>query len=196
MHRLTFAAMYRLGITPWDGHPLPAWLREQIEQPGGLLPGRALDVGCGTGDTSIYLAQHGWQVTGIDFVTRALDEARSKTSAAGVTVRYQRADVTRLAAYGVGGGFDLIADNGCLHGLNDNQRDAYVREIGAAAAPGARLLIMAFAARARRGPRGIDRAELETRFAHRWELIGSGEDADASTLADDPLYFYDLRRRL
>ena len=125
MHRLTFSAMYRLGLTPWDGHPLPAWLREQIEQPGGLLPGRALDVGCGTGDTSIYLAEHGWQVTGIDFVKRALDRARIKTSAAGVTVRYQQADVTRLAASGVGGGFDLIVDNGCLHGLNSHQRDAY-----------------------------------------------------------------------
>jgi SAM-dependent methyltransferase len=196
MNRLVFAVMYHLGITPWDGHSLPSWLRGQIEEPGGLVPGRALDVGCGTGDTSIYLARHGWQVTGIDFVKRALDRARAKTAAAGVSVRYQQADVTRLATYGVRAGFDLIVDNGCLHGLSADQRDAYVREIGSAAAAGARLLIMAFAERPRRGPKGIDRAEIETRFAAQWELVASGKDAAASNLPDDPLYFYDLRRRV
>jgi SAM-dependent methyltransferase len=194
MNRFVFAVMYRLGLTPWDGHPLPAWLRGQIEEPGGILPGRALDVGCGTGDTSIYLAQHGWTVTGVDFVKRALERARAKTRAAGVSVRYQQADVTQLSAAGVGGGFDLVVDNGCLHGLSAGQRDAYVREISAAAVPGGRLLIMAFAERARRGPDGIDRAEVERRFASGWELVASGKDAAASNRPDDPLYFYDLRR--
>jgi len=196
MNRFTFTLMYGLGLTPWDGHALPSWLRGQVEEPGGLTPGRALDVGCGSGDTSIYLAQHGWTVTGIDFVNRALERARSKTAAAGVSVRYQQADVTQLAASGIGGGFDLIVDNGCLHGLDGEQRDAYVREVGAAAAPGARLLIMAFAAQKRRGPPGIDRAELETRFAPGWELIAAGQDAAASNRPGDPLYFYDLRRRV
>jgi SAM-dependent methyltransferase len=194
MKRFVFAVMYRLGLTPWDGHPLPAWLRGQVEEPGGLIPGRALDVGCGTGDTSIYLAEHGWTVTGIDFVKGALERARGKTAAAGVSVRYQQADVTRLSATEVGSGFDLIVDNGCLHGLSAEQRDAYVREISTAAAPGARLLIMAFAARARRGPGGIDRAEVERRFASGWELVASGKDPAASNMPDDPLYFYDLRR--
>ncbi|MGH9144616.1 MAG: class I SAM-dependent methyltransferase [Vicinamibacterales bacterium] len=194
MNRFLFTAMYWIGLTPWDGHPLPAWLRGQIEDPGGLTPGRALDIGCGTGDTSIYLARHGWTVTGIDFVKRALDRARTKTAAAEVRVRYEQADVTRLSASGIGEGFDLIVDNGCLHGLDASQRDAYVREVSAAAAPGARLLIMAFAEGQRRGPRGIDRAEVERRFESLWELIGSGKDAEASNLATDPLYFYDLRR--
>jgi SAM-dependent methyltransferase len=193
MNRLVFAVMYRLGLTPWDGHPLPAWLRGQVEEPGGLAPGRALDVGCGTGDTSIYLARHGWTVTGIDFVQRALDRARIKTAAAGVSVRYQQADVTQLSASGSGRPFDLIVDNGCLHGLSAGQRDAYAREIGAAAAPG--LLIMAFAEGRRRGPSGIDRAEVERRFAPLWELIASGKDGEASNRPSDPLFFYDLRRR-
>jgi cyclopropane fatty-acyl-phospholipid synthase-like methyltransferase len=194
MNRFVFAMMYWLGLTPWEGHPLAAWLRGQIEEPGGLAPGRALDVGCGTGDTSIYLASHGWMVTGIDFVKRALDRARAKTAAAGVQVEYRQADVTQLSTNGIGRGFDLIVDNGCLHALSADQRDAYVREVSAAAAPGARLLILACAEGRRRGPSGIDRAEVERRFAPQWELIGSGKDAAASNLPDDPLYFYDLRR--
>ena len=195
MNRFIFGLMYRLGFTPWDGHPLPTRLRELVEGPGALPAGKALDVGCGTGDTSIFLAQHGWDVTGIDFVTQALDRARAKTTAAGAIARYQQADVTRLSASGIGGGFHLVVDNGCLHGLSAEQRDAYVREIGSATVPGSRLVIMAFAEGKRRGPGGIDRPEVERRLASGWELVASGKDAAASNRPDDPLYFHDLRRR-
>ena len=49
-------------------------------------------------------------MTGVDFVEAALDKARVKTRAAGVNVRYVRADATSLGSYGVGSGFDLVAD--------------------------------------------------------------------------------------
>jgi SAM-dependent methyltransferase len=194
LDRAIFGLMYRIGFTPWDGHQLPARLRELIEGDGALPPGKALDVGCGTGDTSIYLAQHGWDVTGIDFVERALEKARLKGERAGATVRWLRADVTRLGEYGIGPGFNLVTDNGLLHGLSDDARDAYVRELSALVAEGGRLLILGFGAGKRRGPRGIDHEEVERRFAHGWQLVAAGVDAAASNLADDPLYFYDLRR--
>jgi cyclopropane fatty-acyl-phospholipid synthase-like methyltransferase len=190
-----YALFYLIGFTPWDGHALPVRLRELIEGAPALPVGRALDVGCGTGDTSIYLARHGWDVTAFDFVNNALDTARAKTAAAGVRVRMLQADVTKLDAYEVGRGFQLIVDNGCLHGLTDEGRDAYVRQITAAAATDAMLVVAGFAeARRIRGPRGFNRPEIERRFSGSWELIGVSKDPAVSRRPDDPVWVYELRR--
>ncbi|HEX2209355.1 MAG TPA: class I SAM-dependent methyltransferase, partial [Longimicrobium sp.] len=185
---------YRIGFTPWEGHELAVRLRALVEGDAALPKGKALDVGCGTGDTSIYLARHGWDVTGIDFVERALEQARLKGRGAGVEVRWLRADATRLGEYGIGQGFGLVTDNGLLHGLSDDGRDAYVRELTPLVAEGGRLLILGFGPGKRRGPRGIDREEVEQRFGGEWQLLATGVDSAASNLPDDPLYFYDLRR--
>ncbi len=103
-----------------------------------------MDLGCGTGDSSIYLAKHGWQVTGVDFVAKAVDKARAKAEANKVAVNFGRADATRISSEGVGANFGLIVDNGCLHGMSPEDRDAYVREVTAVAAPDARLLLVEF----------------------------------------------------
>jgi SAM-dependent methyltransferase len=176
--QLLFRAMYKLGFTPWDGHPLATSLRELIEGNGTspLPTGTALEIGCGTGDSSIYLAQHGWQVTGVDFVGKALDKARAKAAAAQVSVNFVQADVTRLGSAGVGEDYALIVDNGCLHGMSDEDRDAYVREVTAVAAADARLLIVAFTPGTRLPVRGIDQAEIEPRFAADWTLLSAGEE--------------------
>jgi SAM-dependent methyltransferase len=193
LDRLIFGLMYRLGFTPWDGHNLSTRLCELVEGAAALPKGKALDLGCGTGETSIYLAQRGWDVTGIDFVEGALRQARRKTQAAGVSVRYVRADVTQLGSSGIGTGFQLLTDNGCMHGLSDNGREAYVRELSAIVVPGARLVLMGFAEGKRRGPRGFNRPEVERRFASDWKLLASGVDPEVSNVPDDPIYFYDLR---
>src|SRR5687767_11345624 len=94
LQRLMFGVMYRVGFTPWDGHALPARLRAAVEGPSALPARRALDIGCGTGDTSIYLARYGWDVTALDFVDAALRKARAKGAAAGADIRWVRGDVT------------------------------------------------------------------------------------------------------
>jgi 2-polyprenyl-3-methyl-5-hydroxy-6-metoxy-1,4-benzoquinol methylase len=122
-----FRIFYRVGFTPWDGHPLAQSLRDLIEgssDTSALTAGSALEVGCGTGDCSIYLAQHGWKVTGVDFVAKALDKARAKAVAADVSVNFVQADVTHLSQAGIGADFQLIVDNGCLHNMSDGDRDA------------------------------------------------------------------------
>ena len=126
---LLFRVFYRLGFTPWDGHEIATSLRSVVEGDDALPPGKALDVGCGTGDTSIYLAQLGWPVTAIDFVAQAVEKARAKVQAKGVSVDLKQADATRLSSEGVGTGFNLIVDNGCLHGMSDDDRASYVREV-------------------------------------------------------------------
>ena len=174
-----FRMLYRLGFTPWDGHPLSQRLRDLVEGSGqtpALNPGRALDIGCGTGDSSIYLAQHGWQVIGVDYVSKPLAKARAKAEANRVSVEFIEADVTRLSATGIGAGFDLVVDNGCLHGMSGEDRDAYVREVTAVAAPEARLLIVAFVPGSSFGVPGIEPAEVERRFGASWQLLASGDE--------------------
>ncbi|MGH3635623.1 class I SAM-dependent methyltransferase [Mycobacterium sp.] len=171
-----FRVFYRVGFTPWDGHPIVTPLRELIEGADALPPASALDVGCGTGGSSIYLAQHGWQVTGVDFVPKALDKARAKARAADATVNFIHADVTHLSQAGISGPFELIVDNGCLHGMSAHDRDLYLREITAAAAPGARLSIVAFKPGGGVGPVGISQAEIERRFAPAWALLSAADE--------------------
>jgi 2-polyprenyl-3-methyl-5-hydroxy-6-metoxy-1,4-benzoquinol methylase len=194
LERVMFEVFYRVGFVPWDGHKIPTRLTDLVEGAGAMPKGRALDIGCGTGDTSIYLARHGWDVTGIDFVKRALRRAQAKTQAAGVNVRYLHADATRLASYGLGQ-FQLVADNGCLHGLSDEGREAYVRDLTPMVPSGGRLIIAAFPEGKRRGPRGFNAPEIERRFSAGWELLSHGIDPGVSNTESDPIAVYDLRRR-
>ncbi len=174
-HKL-FRFFYRVGFTPWDGHPQSATLRELIEGADALPPGSALDIGCGTGDASIYLARHGWQVTGVDFVPKALDKARAKARAADAPVTFVHADVTHLSQAGIGAGFQVIVDNGCFHGMSDADRDLYVQEVSEVAAPGARLFMVAFKRSGRIGPPGVEQAEIERRFTSTWTLLSATDE--------------------
>lgn len=171
-----FRVFYAIGFTPWDGHPLSTALRELVEGADALPPGSALDVGCGTGDASIYLAQRGWHVTGVDFTAKAVDKARAKAQAAGTAVDFVHADVTHLRQGGIKGPFQLVVDNGCFHGMSDHDRDLYVEEISAVAAPDARLLMLAFKPSGRFGPPGVDQTEVERRFAPAWALLSAADE--------------------
>ena len=194
---LLFKTLYRFGFVPWDGNPLPKSLTDLVEGDGHsspLAPGRALDLGCGTGDNSIYLAKHGWQVTGIDFVAKAVDKARAKAAAGNVDVKIEQGDVTRLCEEDVGSNFALIVDNGCLHGLSDEDRYDYVREVTAAAAPDARLLLVEFIRGGSYGVRGIDPDEVEERFASGWTMVSSGSEPSMDHNGKNPGRYYLFQR--
>lgn len=109
-------------------------------------------------------------------MAKPLDKARAKARAAGVPVDFVQADVTHLSRAGVGGNFQLIVDNGCLHGMSDSDRDLYVREITAAAAPGARLLIVGAKPGGPVRFLGLDQAEVERRFTPAWTLLSTTEE--------------------
>jgi SAM-dependent methyltransferase len=192
-----FRIFYRIGFTPWDGHPIAQNLQGMVEGTSDQPPlpaGSALDLGCGTGDSSIYLAQHGWKVTSVDFVPKALDKARAKAAAAGLSINFVQADVTHLSQAGIGADFPLIIDNGCLHNMSDNDRDAYVREVSAVAAPDARLLIVAFLPGGRFGVRGVEPAEMERRFASTWTLLSTGHERELDQ-EQTPARHYLFQRR-
>lgn len=135
VRRLWFSIWY-LFRPPWDTGVSPPELLEFIRQ---HPPGRALDLGCGTGTNAITLARHGWEVIGIDFAHLAIREARAKARQAGVKAKFLVGDVTRLE--GIEGPCDLILDIGCFHSLSAEGRERYAREIGRLLAPGGTYLM-------------------------------------------------------
>jgi SAM-dependent methyltransferase len=191
---LRFRLMYRRGLTPWDSGVPPPELIEVIEGKRRLPTGRALDVGCGTGTTTVYLASHGWQVTGVDFVPRAIRAARTKAAAAQLSVAFLVGDVTRLHEYPIEPGFDLLFDQGCFHSLPEAAQPAYAHEVTRMARSGATYLLYAFGRqseepRRRFFPKGVTPDEVGARFSD-FELVEArpGTDPFGS-------HWYTLRRR-
>jgi SAM-dependent methyltransferase len=194
-----YRLLYRVGFTPWDQGHVPAELSALIEGPTALAPGRAFDVGCGTGTQAVYLAEHGWQVTGVDAVERALAQARRRAEEKGVEVRWVAGDVASLPALGLDNGFNLIFDRGCFHDLPAAVRDGYARGVSELAAPGATLLLLAFARRERGiGPSGASEEEIQRRLGPGWELVSVQSDsgpAPPGPMRRVPRIWYRLRRR-
>jgi SAM-dependent methyltransferase len=199
MSAFFYKVFYGLGAAPWERlAELPAGgqLRVLIdrEEEGRQPPyGPALDLGCGTGGWSIALATRGWQVTGVDIVSRALRTARKRAADAGVDVQLLAGDVADLGAAGAGYGYRLILDIGTVHGIPESKREATGRAITAVAAPDATLLMYAFRPE-RRGPlpRGMSRAEIEATYPgwrvtdeQPFDLTGIPE----STRKDDPRWY-------
>jgi len=169
---LFYRLAYRSGRPRWDStEPRP----ELVELAQGRLPGRALDLGCGTGTDCIYLASQGWEATGVDFAPQAIAIARSRAVASGSPASFAAGDVTRLREAGVGGDFDLVVDIGCYHGIPDGRRDAYVAGVAAVTKPGADLYLAGVshppAAWRLLGARGLDADDLRRRFGAHFDLV-------------------------
>lgn len=175
-YRVVYWLAYRLGLAVWRRSAPPADLVALVEGPSPLPAGRALDLGCGTGTDAIYLAAHGWDVTGVDTVPKALATARRGATAAGVAPRFVQGDVTRLHELGVGDGYALLVDFGCFHTLPEDRRPAYVAGVSEAAAPGATLLIYGFRRPPKAAPMhaGVTTDEVQQRFSRAgWELANA-----------------------
>jgi SAM-dependent methyltransferase len=129
-----FNLMY-LGKPPWDtGITPPELVRFLHDNP----PGRALDIGCGTGTNLVALARSGWQVTGIDFAATAVRDARRRLAQEGYLGEVRAGDATSLE--NVLGQYELVLDIGCYHGISAASRAAYRANLGKILVPGGQYL--------------------------------------------------------
>jgi cyclopropane fatty-acyl-phospholipid synthase-like methyltransferase len=136
----SFSERYESGEIPWDDQLPPPELIDLADQ---LRPGRALDLGSGYGRTSIFLGLRGWQVDGVEFVERAVEESRRRAQKAGVSdlVQFHVADVSELDS--LQGPYELAVDIGCMHTLQSPELEAYCDGLSRLLASGAHYLLFA-----------------------------------------------------
>lgn len=125
---------------PWDIGPRKE-LVELVES-GRIKPCRVIDLGSGTASNCIFLAQRGFNVTGVDYSEGAIELGRRRAREAGVLVNFLADDLTNLKQ--VSGQFDLLVDYGTLDDLIPKQRELYFQNILPLTHPNSLFLLYCF----------------------------------------------------
>lgn len=127
---------------------------------GLLVPGRALDLGCGPGRNALHLAAHGFRVDAVDLSPAAIAWAEERAREAGVgtvgsdaraggAVRFLRGDAFTLSTGATAelcGPYDLVYDSGCFHHLPPHRRVSHLALLERVLAPGGHFVLTCFAA--------------------------------------------------
>lgn len=167
MSKQNFEDLYK-DKAPWDiPGPQPAIVA--LAESGGLT-GSVLDAGCGTGENAIYLASRGHEVLGVDYVSKAIDQAKAKAADRDSTARFEVADATQLDQ--LGRTFDSVIDCGLFHTFTDEDRPRYVKSLAAVVRPGGRAHILCFSDKEPpgQGPRRVTEAEIRDAFREGWTV--------------------------
>ena len=129
----------------------------------------AIDLGCGTGTHSIYLAQQGFSVIGVDISPTAIQHGtQKKASQAGVKPEFIVHDVTRLDF--LSGPFDIALDVGCFHGMNAAGHQRYALELTRLMQPGSTLLVWGMDPRPLKSSFSLSPDEVEKTFTPGFRL--------------------------
>ena len=106
--------------------------------------GTALDLGCGTGMKSIFLAKNGFKVIGVDISQKAIEYANNNANKENVEIKFYIKDATDLGFLG-DKKFDLILDWANLHGIKKEKIESYIKEIIKHTKIGSKLVLRCFA---------------------------------------------------
>ena len=117
---------YENGNTPWDSGQPDGNLVVLVEN-NVIDPSKTLEVGCGTGTNSLYLAEKGFDVTGVDISDIAVEKAIKKAKADGVSCKFT---VSNFMEKTVGEDFLFVYDRGCFHTMeSDEERLRYALKV-------------------------------------------------------------------
>jgi SAM-dependent methyltransferase len=151
------------GVPNWDiGRPQRAFVRLAE---AGFVRGPVLDVGCGTGELSLFLAGRGHEVLGVDISPRAIATAREKARWRRNPARFLVWDALALDGLARAGlRFRTVVDCATFHVLRASDRDRYVAGLGTVLEPGGLFCVLGDARPDPRREYGLSPAELRARF--------------------------------
>ena len=120
---------YKSDDTPWDvGRPDFNLIEVVSQKP--IQSCKALDIGCGTGDNAIWLAENRFRVIGTDTSDIAIDKAKEKATKAGVECDFMLVDFLRNSISGAPFGFSF--DRGCFHSFgSESDRRNFAKNVAA-----------------------------------------------------------------
>ena len=181
-------ARYLNGDTPWDTGIVPPEVQEIVES-GLLTPGWALDLGCGSGLNSRYLARHGFHVIGMDLAFSPLTRGAAVARQADLPSFFAMADVTLPPLASLGATFAL--DIGCFHAVRPERRGAYAAALSRLLTSRAYYLLYTFEpwVSEERGPVGVGPDDLMLLAPH-FSLCRARHGQDG----DRPAAWYLFRR--
>jgi SAM-dependent methyltransferase len=161
-----FDSVYQ-STPPWDiGRPQ----KEFIELArGGEIVGSVLDIGCGTGEHTLFFAGVGHEALGIDTASLAIRKAREKAAKRGLQAHFLVGNALELS--GLNRTFDTVIDSGLFHTLSDEDRPVLAESLAAVLAPGGRYLMLCFSNQNPGEyplPRRITREEIRDTFRDGW----------------------------
>ena len=176
--RRNFSERYAAGDIPWDSGITPPEIQEILKE---LPPGKALDLGCGTGTVMRDLLLRGWQADGVDFVGQAIDQAREKLGTYPAdTYRLFCHDVTRLDELScLQPPYDLIIDIGCGHCIDKSAMFGYAKAIAKTLNVGGTFMLYASHPRPD-STMGWAPAEVERLFTPELSLVWQRQGSDVA----------------
>lgn len=122
-----YEMMYRYSFVPIPYDVGPRQELVSLVENRRIKPCRAIDLGSGTASNVVYLAQQGFDMTGVDFSPAAIEIGRNRAHEAGVEAVFIEDDLTNLQH--VKGTFDLLVDYGTLDDLSPPQRNLYMKNV-------------------------------------------------------------------
>jgi len=180
-----FDEVYR-GIPPWDiGRPQKEIIR--LEETGEIK-GDVLDVGCGTGENVLFLAERGHIAWGVDFAPRAILKAKAKAKKRGLKAVFLIQDALKLQ--NLMKQFDTVIDCGLFHTLSDAERPIFERSLESVLKPGGTYFMLCFSDRepGAWGPRRVTQTEIRDTFSDGWEINYIQEANFISNLGEEKIW--------